>query len=53
MINSKDFGRKEKIFNQMNIIRKIKNSLKNLIKNMITRNLIKRKQNVLNVVNCK
>jgi hypothetical protein len=38
----------------MNIIIKIKDFLKNLIKiikNMITRNLIKRKKNVLNVEN--
>ena len=48
------FWRKEKIFNQMNTIIKIKDFLRNLIniiKNMITRNLIKRKQNVLNVEN--
>jgi hypothetical protein len=54
MINNEDFRRKEKIFNQMNIIIKIKDFLRNLIniiKNMITRNLIKRKQNVLNVEN--
>ena len=54
MINNEEFGRKRKIFNQMNIIIKIKDFLRNLIKiikNMITKNLIKRKQNVLNVVN--
>jgi hypothetical protein len=54
MINNEGFGRKEKIFNQMNTIIKIKDFLRNLIniiKNMITRNLIKRKQTVLNVEN--
>jgi hypothetical protein len=43
MINNEDFGRKEKISNQMNIIIKIKDFLRNLIniiKNMITINLI-------------
>ena len=49
MTNNEDFGRKRKIFNQMNIIIKIKKFLRNLIN--ITRNLIKRKQNVLNVEN--
>jgi hypothetical protein len=54
MINNEEFGRKRKIFNQMNIIIKIKDFLRNLIKiikNMITKILIKRKQNVLNVEN--
>ena len=54
MINNEEFRRKRKIFNQMNIIIKIKDFLRNLIKiikSMITRNLIKRKQNVLNVEN--
>ena len=46
MINKEEFGRKEKILNQMNTIIKIKDFLRKLIKiikNLIIKNLIKKK----------